>query len=61
VAVGDCACDGGLFAGSYACVGAVEKVVPVDLRIRGCPPDPIALLKGLLALLEGHGRVSGKI
>jgi len=59
VAVGDCAIDGGLFAGSYACIGAVEKVVPVDLRIRGCPPDPIALLKGLLALLEGHGRASG--
>ena len=56
VAVGDCACDGGVFAGSYACVGAVEKVVPVDLRIRGCPPDPIALLKGLLALLQSHGR-----
>jgi Ni,Fe-hydrogenase III small subunit len=56
IAVGDCACDGGLFAGSYACVGAVEKVVPVDLRIRGCPPDPIALLKGLLALLERHGK-----
>ncbi len=55
VAVGDCACDGGLFADSYACVGAVEKVVPVDIRIPGCPPDPIALLKGLLALLEGHG------
>src|SRR5213083_2045608 len=52
VAVGDCACDGGLFAGSYACIGAVDKVVPVDLRIRGCPPDPIALMKGLLALLE---------
>jgi Ni,Fe-hydrogenase III small subunit len=34
----------------------VEKVVPVDLRIRGCPPDPIALLKGLLALMEAHGR-----
>jgi len=58
VAVGDCACDGGVFAGSYACVGAVDKVVPVDLRIRGCPPDPIALLKGLLALLEAHGRPS---
>jgi Ni,Fe-hydrogenase III small subunit len=56
VAVGDCACDGGLFAGSYACIGAVEKVVPVDLRIRGCPPDPIALLQGLLALLERHGK-----
>jgi len=54
VAVGDCACDGGLFAGSYACAGPVEKVVPVDLRIRGCPPDPVALLKGLLALLEAQ-------
>ncbi len=56
VAVGDCACDGGVFAGSYACIGAVDQVVPVDIRIRGCPPDPVALLKGLLALLEGHGR-----
>ena len=52
VAVGDCAADGGIFAGSYAVVGGVDKVVPVDLRIPGCPPDPVALLKGLLALLE---------
>jgi len=52
VAVGDCAADGGLFAGSYACVGGVAAVVPVDLHIRGCPPRPIDLLKGLLALLE---------
>jgi Ni,Fe-hydrogenase III small subunit len=52
VAVGDCAADGGIFAGSYAVVGAVKNVVPVDLHIRGCPPRPIDLLKGLLALLE---------
>ena len=52
VAVGDCAFDGGVFADSYACIGAVSKVVPVDLHIRGCPPDPEALLKGLLALLD---------
>jgi Ni,Fe-hydrogenase III small subunit len=52
VAVGDCAADGGIFAGSYAVTGGVDKVVPVDLRIRGCPPDPLALLKGLLALME---------
>jgi Ni,Fe-hydrogenase III small subunit len=52
VAVGDCAANGGLFAGSYATVGAVADVLPVDLHIRGCPPDPTALLKGLLALLE---------
>ena len=52
VAVGDCAADGGMFAGSYACAGGVSAVVPVDLHIRGCPPRPVELLKGLLALLE---------
>jgi Ni,Fe-hydrogenase III small subunit len=52
VAVGDCALDGGLFAGSYAVVGGVAKVVPVDLHIRGCPPRPAELLSGLLALLD---------
>ena len=52
VAVGDCACSGGVFAGSYACVGAVSSVVPVDLHIKGCPPRPIQMLQGLLALLE---------
>src|SRR3954468_10607018 len=52
VAVGDCARDGGVFADSYACVGSVSEVLPVDLRIPGCPPRPIELLRGLLALLE---------
>src|SRR6266480_3545708 len=52
VAVGDCALDGGIFSGSYAVVGGVAGVVPVDLHIRGCPPRPEQLLKGLLALLE---------
>jgi Ni,Fe-hydrogenase III small subunit len=52
VAVGDCARDGGIFSGSYAVVGGVANVVPVDLHIRGCPPRPVELLKGLLALLE---------
>jgi Ni,Fe-hydrogenase III small subunit len=52
VAVGDCALDGGVFAGGYACVGGVSAVVPVDLHIRGCPPNPTALLQGLLALVE---------
>jgi len=52
VAVGDCAVDGGVFAGSYAVTGGVGKVVPVDLHIRGCPPTPVQLLKGLLALLD---------
>jgi Ni,Fe-hydrogenase III small subunit len=52
VAVGDCAHDGGVFSGSYACVGGVSSVVPVDLTIPGCPPSPTALLQGLIALLE---------
>ena len=52
VAAGDCAISGGLFAGSYACVGPVSAVVPVSLAIPGCPPTPTELLKGLLTLLE---------
>src|SRR5438046_8461558 len=52
VAVGDCAVDGGIFSGSYAVIGGVTAVVPVDLHIRGCPPRPTQLLKGLLTLLE---------
>src|SRR6266511_1400724 len=52
VAVGDCAVDGGIFSGSYAVVGGVSSVIPVDLHIRGCPPNPTQLLKGLLTLLE---------
>jgi Ni,Fe-hydrogenase III small subunit len=52
VAVGDCAVDGGIFSGSYAVAGGVSAVVPVDLQIRGCPPRPTQLLKGLLTLLE---------
>lgn len=55
VAIGDCAVDGGLFAGSAACVaGGVGAAVPVDLHIRGCPPRPMDLLKGLLALLDAQ-------
>lgn len=55
VAAGACALDGGLFAGSYATVGGVSSVIPVDLHIPGCPPTPTQLLKGLLALLMGNG------
>ena len=51
VAVGDCAVDGGIFAGSYAVAGGVNAVVPVDLHIRGCPPPPAEILKGLIALI----------
>src|SRR6202521_2149531 len=43
VAVGNCAADGGMFAGSYAVVGGVKDVIPVDVHIKGCPPTPTAL------------------
>src|SRR6201987_4365165 len=52
VAVGDCAVDGGIFSGSYAVIGGGSRRGAVDLHIRGCPPRPTQLLKGLLTLLE---------
>lgn len=56
VAVGDCARGGGCFAGSYAIVGGVDAVLTVNLHIPGCPPAPIELLKGLLAVLDDAAR-----
>lgn len=56
VAVGDCASNGGVFAGSYAVEDGISSAVPVDLRIRGCPPKPERLLRGLLALLATNSR-----
>jgi Ni,Fe-hydrogenase III small subunit len=58
VAVGDCAAGCGVFEGSYAVVGAVDKVIPVDLHIRGCPPRPIDLLQGLIALIDQATRTA---
>ncbi len=52
VAVGACACDGGVFKGSYAIVGGADKVVPVDVYIPGCPPRPEAILHGIVVLLK---------
>jgi Ni,Fe-hydrogenase III small subunit len=52
IAIGDDACDGGIYKDSYAVVGGVEKVVPVDLKIPGNPPSPVEILRGILALLE---------
>ena len=59
VAAGACARDGHLFKGSYAVVGGVGEVVPVDLYIPGCPPSPRSLLKGLVALMRGPRAVGG--
>jgi Ni,Fe-hydrogenase III small subunit len=51
VAVGDCAANCGVFAGSSAIVGPIADVLPVDLHIPGCPPEPIEIVKSLLALV----------
>ncbi|HEY3178786.1 MAG TPA: NADH-quinone oxidoreductase subunit NuoB [Casimicrobiaceae bacterium] len=54
VAVGDCGCTGGIFGESYASLGAVANVIPVDVAIPGCPPTPTALLRGILAAITAH-------
>jgi Ni,Fe-hydrogenase III small subunit/formate hydrogenlyase subunit 6/NADH:ubiquinone oxidoreductase subunit I len=48
VAVGACGCSGGIFGQNYATLGGVDKVIPVDVYIPGCPPNPYALLQGIL-------------
>jgi Ni,Fe-hydrogenase III small subunit len=52
VAVGDCGCSGGIFGESYASLGPVSNVIPVDVAIPGCPPAPVALLQGILAAVS---------
>ncbi|HEX3136729.1 MAG TPA: NADH-quinone oxidoreductase subunit B family protein [Casimicrobiaceae bacterium] len=54
VAVGDCGCTGGIFGQSYASLGGVASVIPVDVAIPGCPPSPRALLQGILAAISAH-------
>lgn len=51
VAVGDCGRDGGIFGESYATVGGVAKVLPVDVTVPGCPPPPLAVLQGILTAI----------
>ena len=54
VAIGDCARDCGIFAGGYGVVGPVSMVIPVDIVVPGCPPNPRAILSGILRALQGH-------
>ncbi|OLN31620.1 NADH-quinone oxidoreductase subunit B family protein [Desulfosporosinus metallidurans] len=51
VAVGDCAIDGGVFKGAYASEGGIGGVLPVDLKVPGCPPTPDDLIKALLEFM----------
>lgn len=52
VAVGECACTGGLFGASYASCGQVSNVIPVDVAISGCPPPPRDILKAILSAVS---------
>ena len=54
IAVGACGADGGEFGASYASCGAVANVIPVDAVIRGCPPTPLDLMRGILAAVSGR-------
>lgn len=58
VAVGACACGGGVLQGSYCTAGGVKNVLPVDVFIPGCPPRPLALIQGLMVAL---GRLEPKL
>ena len=48
VAIGDCGCDGGIFGENYASCGRVANVIPVDVAVPGCPPEPGAIMQGIL-------------
>ena len=56
VAVGDDACDGGIFKGTYAVLGGADKLLPVDMKIPGNPPSPKEILAGFLALMKKAGK-----
>jgi Ni,Fe-hydrogenase III small subunit len=51
VAVGDCARSCGVFQGSYAIAGSVDQIIPVDVFVDGCPPEPADILRGILAAI----------
>jgi Ni,Fe-hydrogenase III small subunit len=52
VALGDCGCTGGIFGESYASLGRVSNVIPVDVAVPGCPPSPMAIMQGILTAIE---------
>ena len=52
VAIGDCGCTGGIFGESYASLGRVSNVIPVDVAVPGCPPTPLAIMRGILTAIS---------
>jgi Ni,Fe-hydrogenase III small subunit len=59
VAVGDCGCTGGVFGESYASLGRVSNVIPVDVAVPGCPPSPNRILAGILTAVSSPRAVGG--
>ncbi len=54
VAIGECGCNGGIYGESYASLGAVSNVIPVDVAVRGCPPTPRAIIQGILTAINSR-------
>ena len=62
VAIGACACSGGVFEGNYNVIGGVDKIIPVDIYVPGCAPKPEAIIDGIVKLLKPaeEAKLSGK-
>jgi len=56
VAIGDCGCTGGIFGESYASRGRISNVIPVDVAVPGCPPEPLAIIQGILEAVTASGK-----
>ena len=54
VAIGDCGCNGGIFGENYASRGAVSNLIPVDVAVPGCPPNPVAIMQGILTAVSAR-------
>jgi len=54
VAIGECACTGGIFGESYASCGKISNVIPVDVVVSGCPPTPTQILQGILTAISAQ-------
>ena len=52
VAIGDCGCSGGIYGEGYATLGKVSNVIPVDVAVPGCPPEPLAIIQGILTAVS---------
>jgi Ni,Fe-hydrogenase III small subunit len=56
VTIGDCGCGKGIFGENYASCGAVSNVIPVDVAVPGCPPDPAAIMRGILTAVAASAK-----